>query len=229
MLAGGADGTVAPAVVAALARFYEALLAPGAVHFAELPGAGHAMISIADPEAKACASSEPPFINRCGDFDAAGELLAHLYGPLVARTERPGGELAAFDQRPFAERAPLDLSLADEGYVYVPAVCRGGGCAVHVALHGCRQSAAQIGRRFVEGAGYNEWADTNRLIVLYPQTVPRSGFAWGSWRWVYNPKGCWDWWGYTGPAYATRDGEQIRALRAMLARLAEPPPPAAGR
>jgi hypothetical protein len=29
--------------------------------------------------------------------------------------------------------------------------------------------------------------------------------------------GCWDWWGYTGPGY-----RQIRAVRAMLDRLAQP-------
>jgi len=96
---------------------------------------------------------------------------------------------------------------------------------VHVAFHGCRQSAAQIGRRFVDGAGYNRWADSNRLLVLYPQTVPRHGLAVGSWKWISNPFACWDWWGYTGSDYPTRDGLQIRAVRAMLDRLAAPRQP----
>jgi poly(3-hydroxybutyrate) depolymerase len=213
-------------VVDALVAFYRAQLPEGAIRFQEVPGAGHAMLSIADPLANACATSEAPFINRCGDFDAPGELLAHLIGPLAPRTSPPAGELLAFDQHPFTGLAPIDLSMADQGYVYVPPGCRDGGCQVHVALHGCRQTEAQIGRRFVEGAGYNEWADANRLIVLYPQAAPRNGLAWGSWRWVYNPRGCWDWWGYTSPGYATRNGEQIRALRAMVARLAETPPAA---
>ena len=104
----------------------------------------------------------------------------------------------------------------------MPQDCRNAVCRVHVAFHGCRQSAAQIGRRFVEGAWYNAWADNNRIIVLYPQTVPRTGFAFGSWKWVYNPSGCWDWWGYSGSAYATREGLQIAAVRAMLKRLAAP-------
>ena len=223
VLSGEADETVAPAVVDALAAFYRATLAEGALRAVKVPGAGHAMISVADPQANACATSAPPFINRCGEFDAAGELLAHLLGPLAPRVARPAGELLAFDQRPFVAGDAFDLSLAEQGYVYVPPGCRDGGCRVHLALHGCRQGEAQIGRRFVEGAGYNEWADANRLIVLYPQVRPRSGFAFGSWRWVYNPKGCWDWWGYSGADYATREGGQIRALRAMLARLAAPP------
>jgi len=48
--------------------------------------------------------------------------------------------------------------------------------------------------------------------VLYPQVVAR---YW----WVYNPRGCWDWWGYTGTGYATRDASQIRAVMAMVERL----------
>jgi hypothetical protein len=35
----------------------------------------------------------------------------------------------------------------------------------------------------------------------------------------FNPRGCWDWWGYTGAAYHTKDGAQIRAVWAMLERL----------
>ncbi|WP_164844350.1 poly(3-hydroxybutyrate) depolymerase [Azoarcus sp. DN11] len=225
VFSGGADHTVERPVVDALLAFYRRVLPGDAIRFVEVGEAGHAMMSIADPQPNACATSEPPFINRCGDFDAAGELLAHLLGPLAPRSAARTGEMLAFDQRPFTGRAPIDLSLADRGYVYVPGGCRSGGCRVHVAFHGCRQGEAQVGRRFVDGAGYNEWADSNRLIVLYPQVRPRSGFAWGSLRWVYNPKGCWDWWGYADPDYATRNGGQIKAVRAMLERLATPLPP----
>ena len=35
-----------------------------------------------------------------------------------------------------------------------------------------------------------------------------------------SPDGCWDWWGYAGDdAYFTRDGKQMRAVRAMIARM----------
>ncbi|WP_040394707.1 extracellular catalytic domain type 2 short-chain-length polyhydroxyalkanoate depolymerase [Aromatoleum toluclasticum] len=225
VFSGGADHTVERPVVDALLDFYRRVLPGDAIRFVEVGEAGHAMMSVADPQPNACPSSEPPFINRCGDLDAAGELLEHLIGPLAPRSTPPAGEMLAFDQRPFTGAAPIELSLADRGYVYVPPACHEGGCRVHVAFHGCRQGEAQVGRRFVDGAGYNEWADSNRLIVLYPQVRPRSGFAWGSLRWVYNPKGCWDWWGYADPDYATRNGGQIKAVRAMLERLAAPLPP----
>ena len=34
------------------------------------------------------------------------------------------------------------------------------------------------------------------------------------WWWIYNPNGCWDWWGYTGQNYATKEAVQIRAVLA---------------
>jgi len=34
-----------------------------------------------------------------------------------------------------------------------------------------------------------------------------------------NAFGCWDYWGYDGEGYATRDGAQMRALRLMVAVL----------
>ena len=76
--------------------------------------------------------------------------------------------------------------------------------------------------RFIEGAGYNAWADGNRLVVLYPQTISRYGLAMGSWKYLFNPKGCWDWWGYSGAEYHTREALQVRAVMGMVEQLAKP-------
>jgi len=171
--------------------------------------AGHAMVT--HNAGSACGVTEPPFINDC-DYDAAGELLRFLLGPLSPPGIKPNGRLIAFDQKPFAGGNAYALSMADEGYAYVPRECEGVRCRVHVVFHGCRQGAETIGERFVRDAGYNRWADTNRLIVLYPQVVAR-------YFWIYNPRGCWDWWGYTGTNYATKEGAQIRAVGKMVDRL----------
>ena len=68
----------------------------------------------------------------------------------------------------------------------------------------------------MDGAGFNAWADTNRVIVLYPQTAAR-------WFWLppwqpYNPLACWDWWGYVSgdDSYVTKSGRQIKVIKAML-------------
>ena len=223
LFSGGNDKTVAPPVMDALAAFYRETLPDSAIRYVKLPDAGHAMPSVSDTQPNACNTSNPPFINRCKDFDAAGQLLAHLLGSLKPATSAADGEIIAFDQRPFIKGSAADASLADEGYAFVPNNCRSGQCRVHVAFHGCRQNAGEVGRRFIEGAGYNHWAASNRLIVLYPQTIARSGFAFGSTQWLLNPKGCWDWGGYAGDNYHTRDGVQMRAVRSMIDTLGMPP------
>jgi hypothetical protein len=53
---------------------------------------------------------------------------------------------------------------------------------------------------------YNQWAETNNIIILYPQAL----------RTTLNPKGCFDWWGYTGADYATKLGVQNVAVNGMV-------------
>jgi hypothetical protein len=227
LFSGGRDSIVDTAVMERLAAFYGQWIAPSAIRFVKLPEAGHAMISIVAPAANPCGSEQSPFINRCGDFDAAGEMLGYLLGRLRPAASTLSGEMLRFDQGAFVAGKAIDAGLADAAYAFVPQACHSNACRVHVVFHGCRQSTAQIGRRFVDGAGYNRWADSNRIIVLYPQVEPRYGLALGSWQWLNNPFGCWDWWGYSGSDYATQGGVQIKAVRAMLERLAAPRQPQA--
>jgi hypothetical protein len=63
------------------------------------------------------------------------------------------------------------------------------------------------GTTFVRHARYVGWADTNKIVVLFPQAVSIPGL---------NPYGCWDWWGYTDEIYASTRGVQISAIRAMV-------------
>jgi poly(3-hydroxybutyrate) depolymerase len=207
LFSGTRDRTVEPGVVDALARFYAAFGAKP-VLVKDKP-AGHAMVT--EHAGNACGATEPPFINDC-DYDAAGALLGHLLGAL-SPPSAGRGRLLRFDQREFG--AGRDISMADTGFAYVPGECEGGRCRVHVAFHGCRQGVEAVDESFARDAGYNRWAEANRLIVLYPQAIAR---YW----WVYNPRGCWDWWGYTGKSYATKDAPQIRAVMAMVERLALP-------
>jgi len=217
LFTGSNDRTVLPQAVRALRDFYAAYKA-NAVLVDGKP-AGHGMITV--NSGNACGATAPPFINDC-DYDAAGELLRHLLGSLKPPPAKESGRVVVFDQKSFAGGDARELSMGDSGYVYVPKACEMESCRVHVALHGCRQNAAEIGERFVREAGYNRWADSNRLVVLYPQTVARNGWAAGSPGFVWNPRGCWDWWGYTGPRYHTKEGPQIRAVKAMLDRLSAP-------
>ena len=82
---------------------------------------------------------------------------------------------------------------------------------LHVVFHGCQPGGSFVGDAFVRGAGYLEVAEANRVVLLFPQ-IEKSLQP-------LNAFGCWDWWGYEGEDYATRNGRRIRAVRAMIADL----------
>jgi hypothetical protein len=108
--------------------------------------------------------------------------------------------------------------MAATGWAYVPANCAGGAqCKVHVALHGCQQSTDKIGDKFVKNTGYSRWADTNSIIVLFPQTkidnTSRPTAASGS---LANPNACWDWIGWYGTNFAQKAGTQMAAIKALV-------------
>ena len=162
-----------------------------------------------------CAEHALPFVLECG-YDAAGLLLGHLYPegyvpePVDAHDT---GSLHAFDQTEFFQPSRT-AGLSGVGYVYVPDACRSAECRLHVAFHGCRQNADaqgddRIHDDFVRDAGYNSWAGANRIVVLYPQATEAAG----------NPRACWDFWGYSGVGWRTRDGIQMHAVRSMVERL----------
>lgn len=154
-----------------------------------------------------CDTFSTPFINAC-DYDAAGEMLRALYGELGARTDA-SGELRVVQQPDFDAAQMLE-----HAFLYVPASCASGtSCGLHVAMHGCSQSAEFVSDAFAAGSGFNEWAESNELLVLYPQVAASKIMP-------LNPYGCWDWWGYTNEDYATKDGPQIAVIKRMIDALA---------
>lgn len=202
------DTLVKRAVVDALVLYYRQFVDPADLAYVVHVAVGHAMptdrFGSTGP-----GKPEAPYIANCG-YDAAGELLKHIHGPLKARKSAISGGLRTFDQRPFLARH-AGLSMDDRGFVYVPtAALEGRPCGVHVALHGCKQQRAEIGSLFAEHAGYNEWAEANDMVVLYPQACAVNNFS------VFNPAGSWDWWSYTGPDYALRTSAQMSSIVAMV-------------
>jgi poly(3-hydroxybutyrate) depolymerase len=152
-------------------------------------------------------------------YDQPGAVLTQIYGPLTPPASALSAKPVAFDQTEFIspERSTMS-SMAETGYVYIPASCAQGGsehCAVHVVFHGCQQGAATVRGAVYSKVGYNNWADSNGIIVLYPQAVVSSFIP-------YNPQGCWDWWGYSGLDFQVRSGIQLAAVRAMVNRLTTP-------
>ena len=56
-------------------------------------------------------------------------------------------------------------------------------CKLHVVFHSCNQQADKIDDIFVYNSGYNQVADLNDIIILYPQAKYS----------LTNPNACFDW------------------------------------
>ncbi|QSN64463.1 prolyl oligopeptidase family serine peptidase [Caballeronia sp. M1242] len=168
----------------------------------------------------ACGTSGSPYMVRCSAngavYDSVKTWLTMFIGPLKPRNGgKLSGSLLTFDQTEFG--ASPNLSMSSTGSVFVPKACaQGQQCGLVLALHGCLQQASLIGNRWVTEAGINEWADTNKLVVIYPDTVASSAPG------PTNPNACFDWWGYSNqydPNYALKSGAQLSVLYAMVQRV----------
>ncbi len=168
-----------------------------------------------------CGTNGSPFMVKCFEangtvYDSVKTWLTLFLGSLVPRNDgKLQGALLTFDQTEFG--ASPNVSMSPTGKVFVPRSCtEGRKCGFVLALHGCLQQSALIGDRWVTQAGINEWADTNALVVLYPETIATSAPD------PTNPKACFDWWGYSNqvdPNYALKSGVQMSVLYAMVRRV----------
>jgi poly(3-hydroxybutyrate) depolymerase len=204
------DEVVAKSVVDALQSYYALLADTRGIRRTDFAEAGHTFPAAATG-LQACGKTETPFVGSCG-IDGARDLLEHLYGSFGAASGKVApGTLQEFSQVPYAQLTGA-AGLADRGWLYVPAACDGDSktrrCRLHVAFHGCKQGASYVKDAFVRQSGYLAAADAGNVIVLFPQVEPSYQ--------PLNPNGCWDWWGYTGDAYATQAGPQVAAIKAML-------------
>ena len=190
------DTTVAVELSAATAALYDDFMPVENIRYVSDVEAAHTFPTRS--HGNACASSAPPFIGNC-EFDAAGELLQHLYENLKTPSEEDRTELIEVTLP-----GAIAAGLAEKAYIYTPSICTyaGQSCKAHLVLHGCAQSAVQIGTTFIEQSGYLPWAEANNIVLAFPQVAPAAA----------NPYACWDWWGYTGASYRWRDGAQMKVL-----------------
>jgi hypothetical protein len=206
---GGADDSVVhPSVVDSLNAYYGAFIGASSIQYeSKHPGTSHTMPTLS--YGGNCDSVASPYVGDC-HYDGAGTALQQIYGTLSAPATTLSGKILSFSQASFVPD-PGPKGLAETGYYYVPASCAAGEpCRIHVSFHGCEQNAALVNDAYYGHAGYNEWADTNHMIVLYPQATSSNG----------NDYECWDFWGYDGSNYADKSGTQLSAVYAMIEWLA---------
>lgn len=179
--AGALDETVGISVTRQLVRQLKELRVPeSSLKYVEMEGAAHVFpTDFEGPEGVPCNESVHPFIADCG-YDGAGEMLKWLYENETFRLKprRSKREMSGVLKKYEQTGALGAIGLAESGYLYVPASCARGGrsphggavsCKLHVALHGCTMSYLDIGEAWIRDAGYMEWADTNDMVVVFPQ------------------------------------------------------------
>eukprot|EP00033_Pygsuia_biforma_P000594 GCRY01000702.1.p1 GENE.GCRY01000702.1~~GCRY01000702.1.p1 ORF type:complete len:333 (+),score=61.86 GCRY01000702.1:217-1215(+) len=210
LFSGTKDTVVHPGVVKKLEHYYRHFLRneSALVTVFDIP-AEHAFVN--DHWGNKCDFLGAPYINNCKPFDSAASFLPHLLSNEInPRIGAPNDNLKLFDQLPYLQGpfSANEIGMAEQGYVYIPTNCQNktAVCHLHVSFHGCHQSIDEAGDDYPRHSGINQWAEANNIIVLYPQATKN----------VLNPKGCWDWWGYSGVTYPFKEGYQISSVKAMV-------------
>lgn len=134
---------------------------------------------------------------------------------------RNKGVFKKFYQYEFLDTYFFEHHGLDEfGYIYYPNKCYDGSedCKVHMYIHGCGETVDSPWFSWTEVfyKGYFEYAASNNIILLMPQTQ-------GTW---LNPFECFDvfnyntgWW--SSDYYVSQKGVQISAFVKMLERVTE--------
>ena len=104
----------------------------------------------------------------------------------------------------------------ETSYIYIPDKWVKSEWALHVVFHGCHQTIKDIGLNYVKNTGYLGIAESNNIIMLFPQLKTSNIYP-------LNPQGCWDWWGYSEVVptpvswtFATKSGTQMKAIYKMI-------------
>ncbi|PKX89101.1 uncharacterized protein P174DRAFT_516263 [Aspergillus novofumigatus IBT 16806] len=219
MQVGLADTTVGPNVMGRLKSQLSNFGTSSYMTYITTSGAGHTFPTDFDASGgNHCSDSSSPYISNCG-YDGAGAVLQWMYGALNARNMGP----LTGDVIPYSQTSSYGANgMATTGYLYVPAACkdRSTVCKLHVALHGCLQSYGQIGSKFINNTGYNKWADTNDIIILYPQATTDNSLhtVWNG-ALLSNSNACWDWLGWYGSNADQKGGAQMTAIVNQVRRI----------
>jgi len=234
LISGGKDDTVPAKVSDATKALYGELMAgcPAGqkadtnLKAVTVDGMPHTMPTDSRPNGRNCFAGAP-YIADC-DVPGAQDILSFLHPAKAAapQANRPAdpANLIAFSQKDVIGATNPQGLMHKTGYVYVPEACKtGAACSLHIALHGCHQNEDMINKEskdpsrtylFARDAGYNDFAERNNIVVLYPQAAA-TGMTGG------NPNGCWDWWGYNGTDYWQKDARQIRNIWKIVEALSK--------
>ena len=202
VFSGSLDIRIVPGVVQTTAAFYANWVIQGnLVTIYDIP-ANHAWVTV--NEGNPCWYLGSPYVNNCG-YDLSGVIFQNLFTNVMPKGTYLPGNMYSFEQATYADIWQAGMS--NRGWIYIPTACQAtpSTCQLHVNYHGCDQYYDLIGNQYISQIGMNEWAESNKVIIIYPQTT--SG--------TMNPEGCWDFVGYTGINYYSQSAPQILAVWTM--------------
>lgn len=200
IFSGTKDTVVFPGVVEQTLKFYQNFIQYSNITYNFNIEAQHSWVT--NGTGNPCLYLGSPGVNNCG-FDLSGAILEQLYGTLKTKGQQVKENLYAFNQNNYGDCWKAGMS--SRGFIYVPSLCMNQVCKVHVLFHGCYGDFEINGLSFINEIGMNDWAESNNIVIIYPQAIASS----------LNPEGCWDFWGYTGPNFNTRSGLQIQIVDKM--------------
>lgn len=209
LFSGEKDTVVKQAVMKELQTYYSHFVGANSIVADYHHAAEHCMPTVA--YGSDCQLLASPYMGKC-DFDGAGAAFSVLFTGLKDPVVAKSANLFSFSQTPYI--TSLKSSLSDVGYLYVPTACQSGSesCRLHISFHGCKQSLSMISSVYAQHAGFNEWAESNNIIVLYPYVEVSQANP-------LNPNGCWDWWAYTDVFYGVKTGVQMVFVRNLIKAL----------
>jgi poly(3-hydroxybutyrate) depolymerase len=205
LFSGTKDSVVNPTVVQSLKEYYAEFVNSNNIVTEFDLAAQHCLPTLNYGEQ--CNVKMSPYIGKC-QYDGAGVALKQLYGNSLTRGSAINANLYEFDQTEFFTGTMT--SLDQTGFIYIPTACANGAtqCKLHMSFHGCEQGQSYIQDQFAANTGFNEWAEANNIVVVYPYVVKDTSLG--------NGNGCFDWWGYTDANYALQSGVQMKFSKSIL-------------
>ena len=130
-----------------------------------------------------CFISQAPWLNLC-NFNLALDIMKVFSDPILDPVDFNKSRFFSFKQA-------AAFGMHETGYAYIPEYCEMNECPVHFQLHGCGMNSDQIGFAYIMHSQFNEIAEANKIVVVYPQVKDVQ----------LTPKqksgACWDFVGYS--------------------------------
>jgi len=151
-------------------------------------------------------------VNNCA-YDLSGDFMRATYGKSVQPRVVASSTLYWINQWEYwTAGRPENSTVMEWMIAYVPKSCEASpsSCKLHVNYHGCVTPTWRGRILWTQSIDLNEYAESNGMVVLYPQ-------AQGSER---SGEGCWNWEAYGDDAnFDTREGKQLGMVARITANL----------